>query len=170
MNSYRFKTTPLKLPKRVFWFSAWLTIVSIVSSLVLAVFCPADLVQRWRVLTKIFNSGAAIRFNVSLRSVSSCSSSKKPVQKWHLKIKALIWVTKRYDKVKHCFSHTHLIHTHYYQLFSLLYPCGKNPYTSSKFNLPKYGHPFNTDTFNGPSVTIIINGFWLNIKGRNDSD
>ena len=46
MNSYRFKTTPLKLPKRVFWFSAWLTIVSIVSSLVLAVFCPGDLVQR----------------------------------------------------------------------------------------------------------------------------
>lgn len=76
-NPYLFKTTLLKLPKSVFWFSAWLTIESIVSSLVFP-FCPAE---TWRDLTKSFNSGAAIRFSVSRRFVSWCSSSKKPDQK-----------------------------------------------------------------------------------------
>ena len=79
-NSYLFKITALKLPRSVFWFSAWLTIISIVSSLV-PPFWPTDFDEIWRVLTKSFKSGAAERFNASRRSLRWLSSSKKPIRK-----------------------------------------------------------------------------------------
>ena len=79
LDPYFFKTTPLRLPKSVLWFSAWLTIISMVSSLVTP-FCPEDFEEMLRDLPKSFNSGDAIRFNVSLRSVSWSWSSKKPAQ------------------------------------------------------------------------------------------
>lgn len=86
---YLFKTTLFKLPKSVFWFSARLTIVSIVSSLV----PPLFPVEMWRDLTNSFNSGEAVSFSVSWRFVSSRSSSRKPVQKkvWQFMVCYSVW-------------------------------------------------------------------------------